>query len=164
MTSMKLPCSICHKNIPDQFKSIFCNNCEFLVHIKCNNISISEYFKLENESNDVPWFCLKCTAVMFPFGSLDDDELSSLYDCNLPSWVDSAPSFEITSGLINLPNLEDYDIDEHLPSNVNSSYHTLQDLSTLSTSDKDFSLFHMNTRSLFAIWYSSVRPYIRNSH
>ena len=47
-----------------------------------------------------------------------------------------------------MPNLEDYDIDEHLPSNVNTSYHTLQDLSTLSTSENDFSLFHMNRRSV----------------
>ena len=41
-----------------------------------------------------------------------------------------------------LPNLDD------LPSNVNSSYHTLQDLSTLDTSDSDLSLLHLNVRSL----------------
>ena len=58
------------------------------------------------------------------------------------------PSFEITSGLSNLPNLDDYDIDEHLPSQVNSNYHTLQELSTLNTSENDLSLFHMNVRSL----------------
>ena len=43
---------------------------------------------------------------------------------------------------MNLPNLDDYDIDEHIPSNVNSSYHTLQDLSSLDISENDFSLFH----------------------
>ena len=52
------------------------------------------------------------------------------------------------SGLINLPNLDDYDIDEHLPSHVNSSCHTLQDLFTLDTSDSDLSLLHLNIRSL----------------
>ena len=55
--------------------------------------------------------------------------------------------FEITSSLTNLPNLSDYDIDEHLPTKINSSYHTLQDLRTLDTSEKDFSLLHMNIRS-----------------
>ena len=79
---------------------------------------------------------------MFPFGSVDNEELSNLNNFDFPSFVDSAPSFEITSGLINLPNLDDYDIDEHLPSNVNSSYHTLQDLSTLDTSKNDLSLLH----------------------
>ena len=96
----------------------------------------------------MPWFCIKCTKLMFPFGSLDTEELSNLYDFDVPSFFDSALSFEIASCLTNLPNLHDYDIDEHLPSTVNSSYHTLQGLSTLSTSENDFSLFHMNTRSL----------------
>ena len=58
------------------------------------------------------------------------------------------PSFEITSRLTNLPNLQDYDIDEHLPSNIDSSYHTIQDLSTLDTSATDLSSPHMNIRSL----------------
>ena len=89
---------------------------------------------LQKESDDVPWLCLKCTMVMFPFGQLENEELSNLYDFDFPSFVDSVPSFEITSRLTNLPNLSDYDIDEHLPSNINSSYHTLQDLLILSTS------------------------------
>ena len=109
------------------------------------NISNNE---LQKEADNVPWFCLNCTIIIFPFGQLDNDELSNLHDFDFPSFVDSMPSFEITSSLTNLPNLGDYDIDEHLPSNVNSSYYTLQGLSTLSTSDNDFSLFHMNTRSL----------------
>ena len=71
------------------------------------------------------WFC---TTVLFPFGLLDNNELANLYDCNFPFWVDTIPSFEITSDLVNLPYLDDYDIDEHILSNVNSSYHTLQDL------------------------------------
>ena len=85
---------------------------------------------------------------MFPFGLLDNNELSNLYDCTFPSWVDTIPSFEITSDLVNLPNLDDYDIDEQIPSTVNSSYQSLQDLSSLDISENDFSLFHMNTRSL----------------
>ena len=141
------PCGICHKKIPARGKSVFCNHCNLWVHIRCNNISNSEYEELQKEPDDVPWFCLKCTAVMFPFGSLDNEELSNLYEFDFPSFLDSMPSFEITSGLTNLPNLEDYDIDEHLPSNVNSSYHTPQDF-TLDTSTNDLLLFHTNIRSL----------------
>ena len=59
------------------------------------------------------------------------------------------PPFEITSRLTNLPNLQDYDMDEHLPSIINSSYHTIQDLSTFDTSHTDLSLLHLNIRSLF---------------
>ena len=142
------PCGICHKKIPAHGKSVYCNHCQFWVHIRCNNISNSEHEELQKEPDDVPWFCLKCTAVMFPFGSLDNEELCSLNEFDFPSFIDSMPPFEITSGLTNLPNLEDYDIDEHLPSNVNSSYHTPQDLSTLDTSANDLLLFHTNIRSL----------------
>ena len=52
---------------------------------------------------------------MFPFGSLANDEFLGLRDFDLPSFIDSAPSFEITSNLMDLPNLSDYDIDEHMP-------------------------------------------------
>ena len=81
---------------------------------------------------------------MFPFGSVDNEELFNLNNFDFPFYVDSAPSFEIVSDLINLPNLGDYDIDEHLPSNVNLSYHTLQDLSMLDILEHDLSLFHLN--------------------
>ena len=142
------PCGICHKKIPEHYKSVFCDYCNYWVHIRCNNISVKEYEELQKQPENVPWFCVKCTEIMFPFGSVDNAELSNLNNFDFPSFVDSAPSFEITSGLINLPNLDDYDIDEHLPSNVNSSYHTLQDFSTLDTSDNDLSLLHLNIRSL----------------
>ena len=107
------PCGICCKNISNHCKSVFCNHCNFWVHIKCNNISVSEYVQLQNEPDDVPWFCKKCTMDMFPFGLLTNEEFLGLCDFDLPSLIDSAPSFEITSNLTNLPNLSDYDIDEH---------------------------------------------------
>ena len=47
-----------------------------------------------------------------------------------------------------MPNLQDFDIDERLPSNIDSSYHTVQDLSTSDTSNKDLSFLRMNIRSL----------------
>lgn len=142
------PCGICHKNIPDNHKSVFCDYCKFWVHIRCNDLSVQEYEELQREPEHIPWFCLKCTELIFPFGSIENEELINLNNLNFPSFVDSAPSFEITSGLMNLPNLDDYDIDEHIPSNVNSSYHTLQDLTTLNTSESDLSMLHLNIRSL----------------
>ena len=47
-----------------------------------------------------------------------------------------------------MPNLEDYDIDEQVPSNIDSYYHAIQDLSSSDTSPTDLSFLHMNTRSL----------------
>ena len=150
--SSKNPCGICHKNVKDNKPCLCCHNCNFRVHIKCNDISLAEYTAISNRTNDAPWFCLKCTIAenesIFPFGTLANEEFLNLYQIDIPSFVDTAPSFEIISDLMNLPNLGDYDIDEHLPANINSSYHTLQDISNSDHSQNDFSLLHMNIRSL----------------
>ena len=126
----------------------FCNKCNFYVHIKCNDISVSDYQRLEKEPNDVPWFCKHCIIDIFPFGSLMNEELLGLNDFDTPSFADSTPSFEITSNLMNLPNLADYDIDEHMPQNIDSRYFTLPELSSLQLSSGDFSILHTNIRSL----------------
>ena len=104
------PCGICHKVILAHTKSVYCNHIKFWVPIKCNAISSSEYKELQKEPDDVPWFCLKCTQIMFPFGQLDNDELINLYDFDFPYFVDSMRPFEITFGLSNLPSLDNYDI------------------------------------------------------
>ena len=146
----KYPCGMCHKNVNKN--GILCNECNCWHHIKCNNISVSEYEALSNEPDDVPWFCINCIITyhesIFPFGSIENETLLNLFELDKPSVIDSLPSFEITSRLTNLPNLQDYDIDEHLPSNIDSSYHTIQDLSTSVTSPTDLSFLHMNIRSL----------------
>ena len=128
------PCGICDKNIHGNQRAIFCDNCNFYVHMKCNDISAAEYKELENEPDDVPWFCKNCTMDMFPFGLLTNEEFLGLRDFDLPSFIDSAPSFEITSNLTKLPNLSDYDIDEHMPQNIDSRYFTLPELSSLQLS------------------------------
>ena len=153
MKSPKVPCGICCKNVNANQKNLLCNKCNSKVHIKCNDISVLEYEKLLNDqSNGVSWFCKNCIiddrALMFPFGAVDNEVLSNLFDIDIPSFVDSVPSFEVTSQLTNLPSLQDYDVDEHLSSAINSNYHTIQDLSNSNISRKDFSLLHMNIRSL----------------
>ena len=60
---------------------------------------------------------------MFLSGSLANKEFLELHGIDLPSFVDSTP-FEISSNLVNLPNLSYYDIDEHMPQNIDSHYFT----------------------------------------
>jgi len=94
---------------------------------------------------------------MFPIGSLSTEDLLNLNNFNVQSFVDSALSFEITSGLTNLPNLTDYDIDEQLPITVNSSYTILHELSTRSISVHDLSLSHL--KSLTSFWWTYFNSY-----
>ena len=148
MINQTLPCGICHKNVKETDKGILCSNCNKWIHIKCNNTSTLEYLKLVEEIDDVSWFCKPCHTIMFPFGSMENDELPKLFSSDVQSFVDFAPSFEITSNLLNLPNLDGYDIDEHLPASINSSYHTLQEISNFNSSENDLALIHVNIRSL----------------
>jgi len=73
-------------------KAVFCNSCNFYIHLKCNDILFSDYKRLENEPEDVAWSCKKCTMDIFPFGSLADDEFLVLLFFDLPSFVNSIPS------------------------------------------------------------------------
>ena len=152
MIKQKFPCGICLKNVRESQPSILCNNCNFYVHITCSEVSPSEYKTLADEPDEVPCFCKKCTIAdresIFPFGTVENEILSDLFELDKPSVVDSLPSFEITSHLTNLPNLQDYDIDEQLPSNIDSNYVSIQDLSSTDTNHTDLSFLHMNIRSL----------------
>ena len=104
MKSPKTPCGICYKNVNVNQKSLLCNKCNSKVHIKCNDISVLEYENLCNDqSNGVPSFCKNCiiddSALMFPFGGVDNEALSNLFDFDIPSSVVSVPSVEVTSHL-----------------------------------------------------------------
>ena len=136
------PCGICHKNIPSNQRAIFCNNCNFYVHMKCIDLSAAEYKELEKES-DVSWFCKKCTIVMFPFGLLTKEEFLGFNDFDLPSFIDSAPSFKLPLILLTCQILVIM-----ILMNTCSRYFTLPELSSLQLSSNDFSILHTNIRSL----------------
>ena len=61
------------------------------------------------------------------------------------------PTFETRSKLSNLPNLNDFDMDENLIHTIDSQYYEITEFSKLNHAVKDgFSLFHLNIRSLSA--------------
>ena len=64
------PCSICTMASGDTDDSIYCDKCNSLVHIKCNNLNFIDYQYLKR--NDNSWFCLKCNSDLFPFSTLNN--------------------------------------------------------------------------------------------
>ena len=68
---------------------------------------------------------MKSNAEIFPFGLLSKLELLDLYGINLPSHLETLPSFETCSKLVNLPDLNDFDIDENVINAVNSQYYSI---------------------------------------
>ena len=70
-----------------------------------------------------------------------------LYGIDLPSHLETLPSFETCSKLVNLPNLNDFDSDENVINVVDSKYYSITECNKLHLNQKKF-LFTMNIRSL----------------
>ena len=67
---------------------------------------------------------------------------------DLPSHLHTLPSFETPSKLVNLPNMNDFDIDDNIINIVNSKYHSLDEINKIKLPRQNFSIFHTNIRSL----------------
>ena len=75
-------------------------------------------------------------------------ELLDLNDIDLPSHLQTIPSLETRSKLVNLPNLNDFDIDENIINTISSKYYSVDALNKVQLSKQHFSVFHTNIRSL----------------
>ena len=91
---------------------------------------------------------MKLNAEIFPFGVLSKFELLDLYGIDLPSHLETLPSFETCSKLENLPHMNDFDIDDNIVNTISSKYHTLNEISQLNLLRNNFSIFHTNIKSL----------------
>ena len=91
---------------------------------KCNKSTKSEYAALIEENEDILWYCVKCTisekAEMFPFLSLDNNEMNDLHHIDRISLLDFLPSYELQSKLSGMPNLSDADIENNFVYRINS--------------------------------------------
>ncbi len=85
---------------------------------------------------------------MLLFTLESDDILFSLNEIDKFLNHISSPSLEIVSKLTNLRNLSDYDIHKNLNPKINPEYYSMQQLSSLETTEKDLTFLHMNIRSL----------------
>ena len=111
-----------------------------------------EFQRLVEEDDDIPFSCLTCeikqNAEIFPFGLLSKFELLDLYGVDLPSLVETLPSFETRSRLTKLPNMSDFGIDENLISTISSRYYDLNKINKIKLTRQNFSVFRTNIRSL----------------
>ena len=103
------------------------------------------------EEENVP--CIICVidemALKFPFGYQSKVELNDLYGIDLPSHLQLLPSYDIRSKLSKIPTLDNFDLDEIYVQSTNSKYYDLPEFAKIPSYNKNFSLFHVNTRSLF---------------
>ena len=91
---------------------------------------------------------MKENSETFPHFFLDKSQLMELNGIDLPSQLKFLESYDISSRLMNMPNLHDFDMDENLIHKVNSRNYDIIDFSRVKKYPHQFSLFHVNLRSL----------------
>ena len=154
---INFPCSICTKTIGDNDDSIYCDNCNLWVYIKCNNLNFIDYKYLNG--NDDPWFYLKCNSECYPFGTLNNKTFNQCINSNN---IQNKDNDEDNSGnlvlkpptnlnsLFNQFNNSFQFHDFKDPGNVvKCKYYNLEEVQTMKIPNKKsyFSLFHINTCS-----------------
>ena len=84
------------KRCQEKSESHFCDACDHWVHANCNGVKDKEYCELQEQDDDIPWFCLPCeiskNAELFPFGLESNLELLDLYSVDILSHLKSLPS------------------------------------------------------------------------
>ena len=72
-SSIMADCNICLKKVLTHSYYVTCSNCHSRVHIKClPKVKKNDTIFTERQTNI--WYCSKCTAGIFPFNHLDENE------------------------------------------------------------------------------------------
>ena len=157
-------CKICNININNKDRAVWCDSCQFWIHIKCNKLNHIDYKNLEG-SND-PWYYISCCDEILPFGTLTNKIFLSMvnpppvpddHDCFTSSsdpYISKSSSLSLkpSSNLSILFNQFNNSSPEQKtdPENVaNSNYYDIGQLQTVKFPErnKPLSLFHINACS-----------------
>jgi hypothetical protein len=63
-------CGICHRAVQNNHRGICCDNCNNWFHVRCANVSASQYRTLSNSSES--WLCNGCHGVTCELGATPD--------------------------------------------------------------------------------------------
>ena len=150
----KFPCAMCDKNCNRNQQAIFCTSCSNWVHRKCNGTTKTEYERLSQEPEDLPFHCMLCimkqNSQSIPLFFLDKSELLELNAIDLPSQLSSLESYKLISKLTHMPSLQDFDMDENLIHKVNSKYYDIINFTMVNKNPNSLLMFHINLWSLSA--------------
>ena len=172
-------CPICYKKVLQHDKTLYCSCCCKHIHRNCSGLLNAQY---EYVKSDTSWYCKKCIGEMFPFNHIDDEsiflkaisEISTSSDIIIRHHTESKifNPFEINEDDSNILEYQgDLDPDKCF---FNHHSHRLLEACNYQTeqtfnnyvsrkgiSNNNFSLFHLNVRSVPAN-LSSLLSYMEN--
>ena len=132
---VKFPCASCKQAVKSNQHGIFCDNCETWIHLKCTSLTLNDYHNLAKDNN--PWTCHICLSNIFPFNSLDNDDLYLTFSDMNKDTQDYQS------------NVDQVFADPNDPFNLlNSSRYFSPEQFPYSSNKDGFSLLHLNIRSL----------------
>ena len=147
------PCAVCEKSIDDSKQSsIFCDLCKFWVHTKCSQLNFLDFQHIKACTD--PWFCFKYISDLFPFGTLNNRNLSSFVlnnkncNANTGSSINLKPPPNLSLLFNQLNDLSSDSINKN-PENImtNCNYYDIDDIQKIKSKPKSLSLFHLNAYS-----------------
>ena len=163
-------CTYCNKNVKNNCKSIFGEECKSLCHKKClRDVSNEEFSTLINSK--IKWSCFKCNIGIFPLLQLNDHDFN--FEClSLNNELGAARCYDtcrctadkqcIRCVVKNIQNFsldmlesknegleffDDIDPFKNLPCHVESKYITINQTDNTKSSN-NFSLLNLNIRSI----------------
>ena len=146
-------CNTCGKSVKNR-NSIKCNLCLTKVHLKCNYLNYvdSQYIKFSNKT----WHCYNCSKDLFPFTTINNFRLYSLFSDRFSCNSDSNESCltlkppKNLSHFFNEFNSFSSDVNNTPENVINPNYYDIDQLQTLKefTDKSSLSLFHLKTNSL----------------
>ena len=76
-------CPACDKNASNKRSPLTCSNCNLIFHKKCSKFTQYELNKVTKSNLD--WTCEECLHSLFPFSSIENTELMTLFSDRVPS-------------------------------------------------------------------------------
>ena len=153
---IRFPCGICGTAVAKTHRAVFCDVCEHWVHIKCNNITFSQYCILVEDDTESSWCCHSCFNSALPFSFIDNDnflltnvagknpEISELenIDCNVGGRNKELIN-EISNMILQNQNLNPDETE------FNCGYYDIEKIiKSKFVSNNFFSIIHHNIHSL----------------
>ena len=139
-------CGLCLNKIQTNHKFVNCALCKSKIHIKCNNIELSYYKKLDLYK--VIPICIICNKENIPFYS--DNNISDTYNKEFLASDTINKLFKGINDLNNelINNMNDSEDDYDLTPIIDCKYFDLISFKNFEEDKKIFSIIHLNIASL----------------
>ena len=95
---ISIVCSVCDKRNNRADTSVFCRNCNSVVHKKCSRLKQAELLELKRDRVSFLWECSTCMKDKFPFHSVDNmDIVSGSFNSNFSCKCQKTTNFVLGS-------------------------------------------------------------------